>query len=165
MVETHCLSQLREPSSCRCAENTDLASIDHCPPGGWNGIVLRAEVRRIPVALAIYCCEGNNFRLSVFRSLWVDWTQLDTLLHAYWPGLLRWLLSSGNSARAGEFEMGMHSPGPYPRGSHPSAISPRLPYSLAARPGEGGDCQASHGPRSQRTLLLLHFIGESKSQN
>lgn len=100
---------------------------------------------------------------EVFGLIGLNWTL--TLLHVYWLGLLRWLLSSGNSARAGESEMGTHSPGPNPRGSHPSAVSPRLPYSLAARPGEGGNCQASHGPGNQRTLLLLHFISEGKSQN
>lgn len=72
---------------------------------------------------------------EVFGLIGLNWTL--TLLHVYWLGLLRWLLSSGNSARAGESEMGTHSPGPNPRGSHPSAVSPRLPYSLAARPGEG----------------------------
>ena len=100
---------------------------------------------------------------EVFGLIGLNWTL--TLLHVYWLGLLRGLLSSGNLAGAGESEMGTQSPGPYPRGSHPSAVSPRLPYSLAARPGEGGNCQASHASGSQRTLLLLHFVGESKSQN
>lgn len=65
----------------------------------------------------------------------MGWTL--TLLHVCWLGLLRWLLSSGTSAGTGESEMDTHSPGPYPCGSHPSVVSPGLPYSLAARPGEG----------------------------
>lgn len=53
-----------------------MGSINPRPLRGWSGPVFRAEIRRIPVVLVIYCCETNNSNSFFPTSLWVDWAQL-----------------------------------------------------------------------------------------
>lgn len=148
MVETHCLSRTEEPLKLPLCREHWLGLHRPRPLRRLEWYCAQAEIRRIPVALVIYCCDevSPDYFSEVFGLIGLTGHSAPCLLaraaqvlfsSESWLELvnLRWVPLSRTLSMA-------------------LILQQFLPLlQLSSQAWRRGDCQASHGPRSQRTLL------------